>query len=245
MWVSYGSYTHDNKSVTPRVSSSIVRTGRGEAYGVQYRIDLQGAVFGDDQSTLISNIRSAIDAYAVDGGDFAFRFNDLTAAPDLHIRSDECIGGVQVVSRPTFDPQFPAEYSTFWHFTASLEALVRLHPVNTPVLLEFNESVELVGTGGPKRVWVDLKNFRAQRQQPRPFTRCAATQRGTIVGLNNYMDAFLPAPFWPDLMDHESARRARSSPRRVRGSLVEFRTDYSYQFENNGPFPGLALPTTP
>lgn len=221
----------------------MIRTPLGAPYAVEYTIDLTGTIFGDSQSDLKSNIQDLVDAYSVDKRDFALYWTDGTATPDIAISNSDCLGGVQVTRRPVLDMRHDGQYTSYWDYSVGLKATVILnYALARNFIYDFSETIEIVGTGGPKRVWVQLKRQRAQRQQTRPYTLCQATQSGFIVGLNGYIDNLIPGARWPDLLDSEGFRFSRVSPRIVNGDYMEYRTNYSYTFTNNGPFPGSSLP---
>lgn len=238
----YGNFEHASKDVMVNVSKQAERSPTGYWYATRNQITLTGSIFGDDQSTLINNINSLITAYAQDGQDFGLYFNDGTATPDIFIRNTDCIGGVKVTTPPHLDARNMAEYSTYWDYTIVLEALVRKDGANADVIWDFEESFEVTGTGGPKTVWVELKNYPAQPQRARNYTLCSATQQGRITGLNKYLTHMIPPPRFPEYMVEDSFRATKAAPKRIQGGLTEFTVHYSYQFESNMPFP-LVDPT--
>ncbi|WP_437187866.1 hypothetical protein SH668x_001277 [Planctomicrobium sp. SH668] len=232
----YGSYTHERKEVTVKVSSEVVRTPRDVAYGMNVRIDVSGSIFGDSQSALIQNIQALIAAYAFDGQDVSLTFNDGTPTPDLTIRNIDTIGGVRVLSIPTLDVRNLAEYSTYWDYSISLEATIKSGAVQMGNWLwEFDESIEVIGLGGPTFTHVPLKWFRWQKQRNRSNSLCRATQSGTITGLGGYLPNLLPGPRWPDDLVNDSVRIRYSQPTRLGNTYMLFRIDYGYQFESNSP----------
>lgn len=232
----YGNFEHARKDVDVRVDASVERSPRGDPIGTRYRIALAGSIFGDSQSQLIQNIEELQAAYSVNRQDILFMFNDGTATPDLAIRSEDCMGGVQVTKPPVLSPRSPAQYSTYWDYSIELEALVRTRPSNAEVVWDFEESIDYTGTGAPPTFWVELKNSPAQAQRPRRYSLCQCTQSGTITGLNGYLRNRIPPPRYPSLLVPTSARISKRSPRKINGEFTEFTLSYSYSFESNVPF---------
>lgn len=240
MYVKYGDFEHAAYDVALSPDTEVLRTSWGRPYAIQYNISGTGVIINHDGG-LSSDIQDVINAYSLDNKDFVLYFNDGTPTPDLEILASQTIDGVLVTKRPTFDPRTQANYSTYWEYRFGISAKVMVDDLPPNLLLDFSESIEFEGNGGPKRALIELKRGTAQEQRPRTNTICRASQSGFTVGLESYI--LPPGPKWPGQLDNESVRVARESPRRnIRGGYTEFRTTYSYQFSSPTPFP-LVYPT--
>ncbi|TWT58872.1 hypothetical protein KOR42_22590 [Thalassoglobus neptunius] len=243
MRLTYGNYRHEIYETSASATAKVLRTPRGHPYAVERRIALKGQLHAETQSELKSKIENVLQAYSQDGGDFSLDWNDGAQTPDLAIRNRDCIGGIRVISRPTNQQVYNAEYSTYWDYAIELEAIERIAAVNTQFLWSFEETIEFTGTGGPSRVGIALKRERGDIQRPRRFTLCHAVQSGKVVGLNGPPDIFVPRPRWAAFENEELRRYSFFSPKNQNGTFTEFGIAYSYSFIHNAPFPGSPYAT--
>jgi hypothetical protein len=242
--VRYGRYEHDNNEVQVRISSEPVRSSRGVIWGFRRRILLTGELHASDQSSLAEKIEELTQAYSIDGGDFRLLFDSGGDSPDS-IRNSEAIGDIRIVRAPSFQNPLPGEYSTFRNYDIELEAIVGALPGQN-LLLEFSETINVRGTGGPSYRYLKQAGGLAQKQRTYPTSLVRATQSGRAVGLIDYPMQFVPPPRWPDaIVDPESVDIAKLPPEQNYGpgQYSHFPVTWSYPFESNGPLPGDDRPS--
>lgn len=229
----YGDYTHQNQECRIVVASEMLRSPLGVAYGIKRQVGITGAIHGDTQSELHTNIAALMAAYAGDGEDFQFQWNDDTATPDINIVNANTFGGVRVVQPPSFDRGESGEYSSFRYYSIKLEASEPLAGVaGVAFIWEIEEEVEV--TTPLPFVHVPILNGPWQKQQNRSHALYTATQTGSITTLWSDPAGLIPPPGWPS--DLKEANVGRSSVIVVADGLYARRARYSFQFERNTEF---------
>lgn len=233
------------KSVTLRPTATVLRTPRGERYAQRKTIDVDGGIFGDDQSTLISNINTFLNLLASDGFDFVYTFNDDTATPDIAIYNDACIGNTRVITMPVLDPRNMAEYSTYWDYKFSIEADVAEVGLSINTIYSFRESITVNGDGQGPTAFLPQKNTPYQSQRNRRFSQVTASQEGEVCGLLRWVDQFAQPPRWPNALVHDPGGMGitNDGPRQAEtGRYLIYPTSWRYSFESNTPLGGDRRP---
>ena len=168
MQATYGSFSHPANEVTlSSVTAQRIRNPRGFTYILRKRIQLAGVIVLDTSSLTTAQAQSALrtaiqareTAYSLDGGNFVFKHDDGSQSAHT-LDSASAIGGVRVVET-SFPKGDQAEYATQRTFSVTLEAD---YPVSGGSLLSFQETVEIVGTGGPRKIIIETLNGDAQEQ---------------------------------------------------------------------------------
>lgn len=239
MQASYGSFTHPANEVTlASVSVQRLRNQRGFVNLIRRRIQLLGVIVLDTSSLTTDQaqaaIKTAIDAreaaYSVDGKDFYFR-HDSGAVSAHVLQNATAIGGVRVLDR-NFPKGDAAEYATQRTFTVTLEAEYDAGGEN---LQSFQESIEVVGTGGPRKVTIETLNGPPQRQTTHQKTKVTMTQSGQAIGLYEYPMADLPVPVAPEFEDVDRRVIRLVSPQNQSGSFVNWGISWTYYFTLDQP----------
>jgi hypothetical protein len=235
MFGSYGSFSHPANEITlSSVVAQRLRNQRGVVYLLRKRIQLAGVIVLNTSSLTTaqaqSALRSAINereaAYSVDGQNFVFRHDDGSVSSHF-LDSGTSLGGVRVVER-NFPNGNQAEYASQRTFTVSLEAD---YAISDGDLMQFQETVEIVGTGGPRTVMIEVLNGPPQEQTINQQTKVMYTQRGSAIGFSGYPISDVPGPILPTGEKLDRRQRGLIAPTAQNGAFVNWGVTWSYFFE--------------
>lgn len=239
MYLKYGDYQHASGEVSVVISKQGMFSDAGLPRGVRERWDIQGQLQAASPAALTAAIDALSAAYAVQGQDAGFYFDDGT--PSSHrIDNASANGGVRVVVPPSFPQGKGAEYSTYRNYTLSLEAEL-LDPEAT--ILTWHERLNFVG-GGPQFAFLQPINGLPVKQLLRQATPYRATQSGEAIGYQAYPAP--AAPLWPDAEHLDQRELHYELPKRMglaaNATYTEYKVSWSYHFEAATPL--LGLPTS-
>ena len=232
MILKYGAYAHDQNECAVVISRRPVFSPRGYRQFVRETWHISGVKQATSQSALTAALAELRAAYRVDGLDVGLYLDDGATLTDHFISSSAALGGVRVKSLD-FPKGDGAEYSTFRSYTLTLEADLSDTAVN---LLEYDESLSFQGTGGPRRVFLDVLEGLPQEQLGTQRTTYRATQQGRAVGSGGYPTA--PAPIWPAAELADRRRIVLRVPQRLAGSLTRYTVEWQFAFESVAPLTG-------
>jgi hypothetical protein len=205
------------------------------------RVRVAGWLEADTQSDL-SNLEATLrTALKYDRQDLKF-LSDANATMAASLINSDSISGVRVVDGPNFPGDTGAEYATVRRFDFEVQAEF-LVPGTEKAILAWNETISVIGTGGPvKRFRVPINANFLVRQVISPRSIVRATQRGQAIG--HTAPPVPPPPRWPDyeLVDQRQAAD-RSTPKRLGRGFVEYPVSWGYVFEADVPL--VALPSLP
>ncbi len=239
MYLKYGNYQHAANEVSVVISKQGLFSEAGIARGVRERWDIQGRLQAGDQASLSAAMDALAAAYAIQGQDVGFYFDD-GAASSHRIVSRNADGGVRVVVPPSFPQGKGAEYSTFRTYSLAVEADLLDYQAG---LLSWTESLSFQG-GGPRFGFLQPVNGLPQKQLLVQSTTYRAAQSGSATGYFAYPTP--PAPIWPEA-EHVDQREVRYElPKRsgptASATYTQFKVSWSYHFEDAGPLTGLPTP---
>ena len=230
MYFKYGNFQHDDNTVTlSSVSQRQVFSGRFRRQIVRKRLQLSGILIASTQATIKTAIDALVAAYATDGKD-AGLFHDDDSKSSHFLDSSASLGGVRVVSGPSFPKGDGAEYATGREFTIVLEADF---PVSGEQLSTFQESLRIVGTGGPRFAVLEVLNGPPQAQLVQQRTSVFATQSGRAVALSAYPLA--PPPIFPVFELSDRREISQGSPVLNSNEFVNWPVSWVYHFHAPGP----------
>jgi hypothetical protein len=126
-----------------------------------------------------------------------------------------------------------AEYSTFRTYRITLEADF---PDTAGNLLEYAEALDFEGTGGPRRVFLEVLEGLPQEQIGTERTTTRATQHGRAVGYGTY--PVPPPPVWPAAELPHRRRISLRTPERVGNQFARYPVEWHYAFEAVVPLVG-------
>lgn len=235
MQLRYGSYFHAANDATVTIQRTKNLNAAQQSISLRDVWTIRGELHGDTAAALRIQIAALELAYSVDYQDLALIDNDgVVVHALLNVGSTS---GVRITQPPSYPEGDGGEFTTYRTYAIQAEAEYAYAPQEGSQLLEFSETVTIIGNGGPRYVWVEKVIGPPTRQIVQAFTTVRATQTGTAVG--KFQRPPKPPPIWPELLDNESQQLADTSPQR-KGSIYEdFRVSWSYSFTNGSPLQGL------
>jgi len=208
------------------------------AYMPEYR--LRGQMVIDDQGTAAANQTAMTVAMTALRNAFSVNFGDLILyddndQPTVHrMLTRETLGGVKVMSRPEAPTSYGGEYGAFHTFEVVLASEVAANASNPNAVINWTESVDYVGTGGPRKVWTEFIDGDPQLDQVAQRTTIKAVQRGAARTLGAYPR---PVPIYPIDVEHEDQRIwSPGSPEYLgNGAYAYYPATWAYFFEFANP----------
>lgn len=209
-------------------------------WAIRHKWDIQGYLQADDPAGITAAILALEAAYSIQGQNATLLLNDGTTPSAHRLISNQCIGGVRVTSPVSYEKGDGAEYSTFRHYRIGLEAIV---PTNQISLIAWDETLSFSG-GGPRDVWIEVRNGPPQKQRVSLATIYEVRQSGRAIGLYSY--PFAARPIWPDA-EILTERRSELKLPKYTGqgatrTLTEFEVSWSYVFRSDQQLFGTPSP---
>lgn len=231
----YGSYRHDVGECSIGHSVSPIFDGRGNQKSTLEKLSISGKIHADNVSDLTSKIDLLIKAYSVNGKD-ACLYDDSGSRTRHCLLNNNSVNGVVVTSLPQFPESDGAEYTTYRSYSISLEA--EYYSSSTSPLSSFQESLSVTGTGGEKRVFIEVSEGLPVEQVVRQNTIVTAVQSGSAIGVYGYPP--VPSPLFPESLLSNSVSINKNSPtRNINGSFTNYEIQWSYQFVSSGQLSGI------
>jgi hypothetical protein len=236
MIVQYGNYVHGQNEVALTITSEELRTASEILYGFRQRYTLTAfpGVEAPTQTSLTNEINSLINAYSIDGQDLLFYLDDGVTLTAHCLFNANTLGGTHV-KPPSFPNGQGAEYSTYRSYTIEVWGDVPLTGNN--LLLEYEETLEAQGNGGPTRVFLHVAQGPPVWQQTTQLSVYRVTQTGSAKGLYAYPQP--NPPLWPGNVVSEQMRISFRTPRLRRNQYYEYPVSWSYPMEANLALTGL------
>jgi hypothetical protein len=255
MFATYGNYTHsveNGNAVNLERMEIIPDYGpRGRKLSVTHRLHLQGVLLADNQADISTKIAALVDAYADNGKDWILHQSDGT--PTRHKLLQNASGAmtdVQVEYR-SWPVGEPAEYATGRTFSIIMRQT--LQDLESEIL-EYWETIRYSGYGGflpnyiPDQTFSLLCNYKRKLvhfplqppivQNVYVSTGLQLVQRGKVVAMNGWPNAYVPYPYYPNYLTHTSINNLE--PTWTGRSYTHYGIEWTYQFE----LPAFALPIT-
>lgn len=222
----YGNYTHAQDEVSVSMTQDVIRNDRGRRQYIRKTLEISGILHGDTPAELTQKLHQLDAAYAVDGRDATLLLNDAVTPTHHRLVNAQSVSGVRVVRPPSFPDGGGTEYTTYRSYDVVLQAdFLVLNADNA--IVSFNETVAVIGTGGPRRVWHEVLAGDPIPQITNSKTVIRVVQTGEVVGLFGRVPT--PAPIFPEWLDHPASSVTRHSPMREWGRLINWRTSWNYQ----------------
>ena len=239
MILKYGTYSHATNEATIQIAKEPVYSARGYRLGTLERWNVQGVLHADDAAALTTALDALEDAYQTQGKDLVLQ-TDASVDTQHKIATADTVGGVKVMhfGYPTGDG---AEYTTYRTYEIELEAL--RNDGETVLYLEYEESFQTIGTGGPRRILVELLTEPPVEQTINNYTIIRVIQQGRAVGLAGHPP--IPSPIYPGAVGSHDNMVSVETPRMTnRSSQREYPISWAYQMElASAPLPYVYLPT--
>lgn len=233
MILRYGTYAHDQNECAVVIEKRAVFSPRGDRQSVRETWHVTGIKQAASQAALTIALADLRAAYNVNGRDIGLYLDDGVTLTDHALTSSAALGGVRVTGLD-FPHGEGAEYSTFRTYRLAIEADF---PDAAGNLLDYSEALNFEGTGGPRRVFLDVLEGLPQEQIGTQCTTCKATQQGRAVGYGAY--PVPPPPIWPAAELPDRRRITLRTPERLAGQFARYPVEWHYAFESIGPLVGL------
>jgi hypothetical protein len=154
-------------------------------------------------------------------------------ASHLHLDPASATGGIRVMSLNFPKGAEKGEFANARHYEITVEAI---YPNLVDGLLQFQETITLNGTGGPRYAYIEVLQGPPVRQTVCENTLIRATQSGHAIGLFSYPT--VPQPLWPFYED-EPARQISKSGGQLQGTFYSgYGVQWGYQFTSDVPLFG-------
>ena len=228
MYFQYGAYQHPPGEVNLTRMEIIPRfNNRGQRFAALNRLHIVGEIQEIGQKDLSAKIAVLINAYVSNG--FSAGWYESDGTPTRHFLDQNQannMSGVRVFRR-----EWPRgagdEYATVRTFYIVLEALF-YEPQSE--LMEFNEEIRAIGTGGPLWESIISTTGPVTSQILAQQTPQRLIQTGYVIGGAGYHVA-VPSPLFP-AWEHGPRRLQRPRQPRFYGKLHRgYRFDWRYDME--------------
>lgn len=225
--------------------TSQMRVSQATDGGLPLRYEVTYAVLvellGSGQADLSNQERALRAALLVPNQDFVLK-TDAGAASSAAILAAQTASGTRVTAISAPEAQ-GAEFVA--QRTLAFQVVAEYHVAGADrAVVAWEEAVQIVGTGGPRRVWRQPLVGPGIRQQVSTHSLVRATQSGRAVGYRARPSA--PLPLFPVYEVFEQRAVSRQSPRDLSGgfggpaSYVDYGIAWSYTFERgDGPLVGV------
>jgi len=237
MYFKYGDYQHEDNEVSFEHSRVAKLDSGGVVYGYDETYKLMGRLHADTQEEITTAIDALKTAYAKQFQDLVLYDNSGTATSHT-LRNSETLGGVRVLDGPSFPNSTGAEYSTWRSYEIVVAAVVPISGQGNGTVIDWQETLTFMGTGGPRNVWQPMITGPAIKQQVSQFTTVRAVQRGTAAGFSEYIP--YANPIFPIDVEHQEQRVwERGTPQFMGGGVRRyFPCTWTYVYEFNNPQTG-------
>jgi hypothetical protein len=220
----------NSTDVTALIRASLGRYGNPLTY--THTLSISGSLDGDTQAECATAEAAVRLAFSVPYQDVALLLDDGSVSPTKILNAGS-ISGVRCLSLAFPNSYGGAEYATVRSFQAVFEAE---YLAGIDQLVDYSETVSIIGNGGPRRVVTETINTAPVEQIVSPKTAVRASQSGRAVGLLSH--PAVPRPLWPAALQNPDQAVTRSTPRPGTNGLLEWEVAWSYQFLSATPLTG-------
>jgi hypothetical protein len=238
----YGLFTHPDCEVYPKSMTFQKRRSKdGKVYANAVQLHVAGDLIGANTKAEIDARIGELDGvYAVDGHDVGFKLEGNWTQHRLLNNDAANLTGNRVIYR-SWDNTLPTEFANTRSFSIGFEAVFNDGDQN---IIEFDESVIRVGTGGP--LWKIYPKWNGDpiKVEIADKTPVTHVQRGYVLSRGQHLAP--PPPLWP--LEHQGWRRVVRQDQPTNWGFVRansnpspkfslYRTSWEYYFERLGPDP--------
>jgi hypothetical protein len=250
MYVKIGTDGYQHAAAEAGVTFSVesVRSPRGYPIAHRKRMDISGLLIPTSGETNMSAAITALENAYTDenltANGIALYHTDGTITPH-NLPVTNKIGIIRVVQKSF--PNRDEVYANSRRFSVTVEAEYK-NPLEWPALLFFTETIQLIGTGGPNKILVDLVQGLPDYQETSTNTQCRATQSGIAMQTDTFLRPEIDArttPWWPDSIQEKLTNITYSGPERRNGYMTNYTSRWSYHFLANQPFNRVINPPSP
>jgi hypothetical protein len=238
----YGSYAHQQDSVSFTIHSRQVKSGVGRRFYTQKVWRVRGRIRGTDQSDLTSKIQ-ALEAAYVDGQDITVLLNDGTTSTAHSLANSSTMNGVRVMGGVNWLQGLPETGwgRTEYLYLRSFEVVLQAEVLDLESsILHFHETVQYRGG------LTEYKAKGAFTGLPRQyifqeFSPTIVVQTGVIVGATTWPTP--PAPLFGLYRSPLSGADPQTPQIYGTNGNFAFPLPYKYVFELT--IPSFLYPTVP
>lgn len=233
MYLKYGTYQFPAGGAEVRTDTDYVRSQNGRRVRKRLGVNVRSKLLADGQTALAAAESACRAALEVQYQDLIL-FRGDGVASSVALLNQPSRSGVQIVRGPNFGEAMSPEFVKTRTVDFRAEAEYDL-PGSAGLVIEFRQTVQRVGNGGPSRLWrIPIWPAGASiRQQTKPESMVTYTQVGTAVGYDAY-----PAPpalvFPANFLVNEADAVTKEWPEPIGQGFVNYRVSWNYRFEIAG-----------
>lgn len=232
MYLTYGNYTFPSGECRIVINKQARYSPRGTLDVTVETWTVSGTIIASTQADIRTAINSLQSALSTNNQNVVFYHDDGTMSSHALLMS-QAAGGIRVTGL-SFPEWKGGQYATGRTYQFTVEAQ---YPNTAPEILSYQETLQFIGSGGPRYAYLELINGSPQRQQVSSQTLFRATQSGNAIGKGAY--PIFPAPLWPQLEDGEARVRSLTGGEYIGGVLTNFGIQWGYSFTSDVPLFGL------
>lgn len=233
LYFRYGKYSHQVGEVDIARQRDILRDAAGSIIGRMHRWMIRGTLMADGVASIDLAVQNLLGAYNTPVAYCGMYDTELGPIKSFWLQSNQCIGGIKVMSGPTFPTGAETQHVTQLDYTITLEATV---PYVSDGVRDFQEQLAFSG-GGPIYTHLEPLYGLPVKVLAKQNTVYRASQRGRSTGWLSYPAA--PPPVWPSALVR-APQVNLINPRMDNGTLVDWTIEWDYVFES--AFPLLGTP---
>jgi hypothetical protein len=229
MIFTYGGYSHpDNECLVTFFGAQRLQGPRGKTITLRRTMRVEGEIIASTTAAIDARVAAIRAAYAVEGGS-AVLYTSAGASTQFQLPSLGSISGTRIVEGPTFFTQDgKAHYATGLPFALTLEA--DYFTKESFGLLFYTETISRVGSGGPRRVVIEVDNGLPVEQLVSTNTPIVVIQSGEAV---NFAGSYPPpnSPIFAQYLDEPDGNHVAYTAPRLNGeTYTEWTTRWDYRF---------------
>lgn len=221
----YGSYAFDEGATQVSFMIDTQVNARGVPFSQVKQARVMGYISGSSTSDISAKCEALEAALATPYQDLGL-YDGSTLLHVALANSGSLTGTVP--TGPNYPDGKGAELATYRRFEFTIRAEYPL--TSGQVIQEYQETVSVQGTGGPRFVLKPALVGLPQKQIVQARTPVRATQSGRAVGYRDY-PAF-PNPLWPNDEHVEQRSLVRESPKPRGLGYQDYPIHWSYSFES-------------
>lgn len=235
MQFSYRGFLHpaNECTVAIKVKNNFDKAGR--RIGRTETWNITGLIQAATQLKVDAACAAMEQAYEEDGGD-AILYLNAGGPAHRKLTTADSLTGVRVLEGVDYPDGKGADFSTYRHYAITLEATYYKKKGKFN-LLEWQETLSWVGTGGPKFIFLPLLVGIPDKQFTQQHTTVKLTQSGHAIGRYKYPR--MAKPLFPGDEHVDQRGHGKETPKRKgppgRPFLTDYKVDWSYHFESVNP----------
>lgn len=228
----FGSYLHAVGEVELITSSRTLYDAADRPYGMVERWDIKGQLQASTPAALSALANTMLAVYSVPAGQAGLFITAGLPSHNYWIAANT-LSGIRVVAPPGFPDGSRIQFVNARDYLISLEAEFP-HPAGHN-LIEFHESLQLIGTGGARLVALELRRGKPVIQQVSEFTPVILIQSGGAVGRFRYPYEAVPTPLFPAYLNGPDAKPMKDGARYRGNTYTDWplRWDYTMVLPEN------------